>query len=301
MKPPPPPKSRRSAVRRAFWALLVVGFVAVAGVQRQIDRQTDMYAKISEVLYVRTGNTLRKLCLGNEGLMADIYWTRVVQYFGRGHLEGAQSRYELLAPLLRITTDLDPQLIIAYRFGAIFLMARRPVGAGDPQSALQLIRRGIVANPDYWRFWQDLGFVYYWEFHDYKKASEMFEVGSQRPGAPFWLKGLAGTVAAKGGDLQTSRFLWSEVYRHADTDAVRNTAEAHLATLKARVDMDKVDDLLEVYRKKTGHPAQSIYDLYSSGLLKSVPKDPSGVAYVIGPDGRAALGQGSKIDLHLLQ
>jgi hypothetical protein len=294
-------KPARHATRATCWVLLVLSMGALFGVQRQIDRQMDGASKIGEVLYVRTGTTLRALCLGNEGLMADIYWTRVVQYFGRGHLEGAETRYELLAPLLRITTDLDPQLIIAYRFGAIFLMTNRPVGAGDPQSALRLLRRGIVANPDYWRFWQDLGFVYYWELHDYKSAAKMFTVGSGRPGAPFWLKALAGTVAAKGGDLQTSRFLWSEIYSHADTDAVRKTAEAHLASLKARVDMNVLDDFLEIYRKKTGHPAQSFNELIYSGLIRGEPKDPSGVPYVIGPDGHAALGEGSQIDLHLLQ
>ncbi|HLY61399.1 MAG TPA: hypothetical protein VKV95_11670 [Terriglobia bacterium] len=297
-----PSKSGLHSTRNACWALLVLGFLALFAVQRQIDRETDVYAKINEVLYVRSGTTLRSLCLGNEGLLADIYWTRAVQYFGRGLMEGTgERRFELLAPLLRITTDLDPQLIIAYRFGAIFLMARRPVGAGDPQGALQLIRRGIVANPDYWRLWQDLGFVYYWELHDYKSASKMFAIGSQQPGADFWMKALAGTVAAKGGDLETSRFLWSEIYRHAETDAVRKTAEYHLASLKARVDLDKLNDLLEIYRRKTGHDAHSIYDLTSSGLLSGLPKDPSGIPYVIGPDGHAALGEGSSVDLRMVQ
>src|SRR5689334_1040779 len=152
-----PSKSSSRATRAACWALLVLGFLALFLVQRKIDRETDEFAKINEVLYIRNGKTLRPLCLGNEGLMAAVYWTRVVQYFGRGLMaEGGQGgRFELLAPLLRITTDLDPKLLIAYRFGAIFLAARRPVGAGDPQSSLQLLRRGIVANPKYWRLWQD--------------------------------------------------------------------------------------------------------------------------------------------------
>lgn len=302
MKPSAPLKPELHATRSACWGLLVLGFLALFAVQRQIDRETDVYAKINEVLYVRSGTTLRSLCLGNEGLLADIYWTRAVQYFGRGLMEGAgEKKFELLAPLLRITTDLDPQLIIAYRFGAIFLMARRPVGAGDPQGALQLIRRGIVANPREWRLWQDLGFVYYWELHDYKSASKMFAIGSRQPGADFWMKALAGTVAAKGGDLQTSRFLWSEIYRHAESDAVRRTAEVHLASLKARLDMDKLDELLEAYRTKTGHAAHSIHDLISGGFLIGVPEDPSGVPYVIGPDGHATLGERSQVDLHYLQ
>jgi hypothetical protein len=298
-----PSRSSSRAIRAACWGLLVLGFAAVVGIQHKIDHETDEYAKINEVLYVRNGKTLRPLCLGNEGLMAAIYWTRVVQYFGRGLLaEGGQGgRYELLNPLLRITTDLDPKLLIAYRFGAIFLAARRPVGAGDPQAALALLRRGIVANPEYWRLWQDLGFVYYWELHDYPAAAKMFAIGSQQPGADFWMKALAGTVAAKGGDLQTSRFLWSEIYHHADTKAVRTTAEVHLASLKARVDMDKLDDLLEIYQKKTGHEAQSIEELAASGLIKGVPKDPSGVPYIVGGDGHAALGEGSQVNLRLLQ
>ncbi len=293
--------SQGFSARRICWALLVLGFAFLFAVQRQIDGELGVYAKISDVLYIPAGTNLRRLSLGNEGLLADIYWTRVVQYFGRNQMENAGGRYELLSPLLRITTDLDPQLLIAYRFGAIFLMGNPPEGAGQPEEALQLIRRGIVANPDYWRLWQDLGFVYYWDLKDYKTAAKIFKVGSERPGADFWMKALAGTVAAKGGDIQTSRFLWSEVYRHADTDAIRRTAEVHLALLDAMDQMEKLNGLLAAYRSKEGHQANSFYDLYASGLLRSLPKDPTGVPYAIGQDGRAQLGQGSELKILLVQ
>lgn len=293
--------SQGFSARRICWVLLILGFAFLFAVQHQIDDELGVYAKISDVLYIPAGTNLRRLSLGNEGLLADIYWTRVVQYFGRNHMENAGGRYDLLAPLLRITTDLDPQLLIAYRFGAIFLMGAPPEGAGQPEEALQLIRRGIVANPDYWRLWQDLGFVYYWDLKDYKTAARIFKVGSERPGADFWMKALAGTVAAKGGDIQTSRFLWSEVYRHADTDAIRRTAEVHLALLDALDQMEKLNGLLALYRAKEGHQAQSFYDLYASGLLRGLPKDPTGVPYAIGPEGRAQLGQGSDLKILLAQ
>jgi tetratricopeptide (TPR) repeat protein len=289
------------SARRICWALLILGFAFLFLIQRRIDRQLGIYSKISDVLYIPAGTNLRRLSLGYEGLLADIYWTRVVQYFGRNHMENAGSRYELLAPLLRITTDLDPQLLIAYRFGAIFLMGNPPEGAGQPEEALQLIRRGIVANPDYWRLWQDLGFVYYWNFKDYKTAARIFKVGSERPGAAFWMKALAGTVAAKGGDVQTARFLWSEVYRHADTDAVRRTAEVHLELLDALDQIERLNGLLALYRQKEGHQAKSFNDLYASGLLRGLPVDPTGAPYVIGLDGRAHLGQGSPLKILLAQ
>ncbi len=292
---------RRVSTRHVCWVALVLGMAVLFPLQKRIDGEMGIYAKISDVLYIPPGTHFRELCLGNEGLVADIYWTRAVQYFGRGHMEGTTEGFKLLAPLLRITTDLDPQLLIAYRFGAIFLTGKPPEGAGDPQAALQILRRGIVANPQYWRLWQDLGFVYYWQLHDYKTAAKIFAIGSNQPGADYWLKALAGTVAAKGGDLQTSRLLWSEIYTHAENDAIRNTAEVHLAALTAQEQINELNNLLEIYRSKAGHEARSFSELIASGFLRGVPVDPSGVPYMIGADGYAALGEGSQVKLRLLQ
>lgn len=290
-------------VRRLCWPILVAGFALMFVVQTQVDLERGTYAQIADVLYIPNATILRRLALGNEGLLADIYWTRVVQYFGRKHLEPTEGvyKYKLLAPLLRITTDLDPHLLIAYRFGAIFLMAKPPEGAGQPEAALQFLRRGIVANPDYWRLWQDLGFVYYWELKDYKMAAKIFEVGSERPDAEYWMKALAGTVAAKAGDIQTSRFLWSEIYRHAETDDVRRTAEEHLAALAAAEEIGKLNQLLSVYQQKAGREAHWFYELYALGLLRGVPRDPSGEPFVILPDGRAGLGPNSRVNMRLLE
>src|SRR5260370_38112730 len=92
-----------------------------------------------------------------------------------------QHNLELLWPLLDITTTLDPNLLVAYRFGAMFLSQAAPGGAGRPDLAVQLIQRGIQANPDYWRLYEDLVFVYYFDVKDYKKAWEAFLEGSKNP------------------------------------------------------------------------------------------------------------------------
>ena len=293
--------SRSLSTRRVCWSFLILGFVLLFVVQRRIDHEMGIYAKISDVLYIPSGVNLRRLSMGNEGLLADVYWTRVVQYYGRNHMPGAGGRNDLLAPLLRITTELDPHLLIAYRFGAIFLSGKPPAGAGQPQAALELLRRGIVANPNYWRLWQDLGFVYYWELKDYKTASRIFSTGSRMPGADFWMKALAGTVAFKGGEAQTSRLLWSEIYQHAETDEIRRTAQEHLAALTAVDEMNQLNGRLASYQAKEGHEAHSFAELVATGFLRGVPRDPSGVPYVIGPDGRAELGPSSQVSLFLLQ
>jgi len=291
---------RISRLRLACGVVLVLSFLALVPLQRAIDRELAAQGDAGELLYLPSGAILRRLSLGHEGLLADIYWTRVVQYFGRKRLGGA-TRYDLLGPLLRITTELDPQLVIAYRFGAIFLAEKAPAGAGQPQEALQLLRRGIVANPDYWRLWQDLGFIYYWDLKDYASAARVFQAGSERPGAQLWMKAMAASVAAQGGGVQTSRLLWSEIYRQADNDQIRLSAKSHLLALQAQEDMESLNALLRKYRQTVGRPARSFRELVAAGLLRVEPRDPSSVPYRIGPGGLAALSTGSKIDLQLLQ
>lgn len=286
--------------RKTRWVILVASFLALVPLQRGIDRQLTGERKLEELLYLPSGKILRRLAMGHEGLLADIYWTRAVQYFGRKKLDHA-TRFDLLGHLLQITTELDPQLVIAYRFGAIFLAEKSPGGAGQPQAALQLLRRGIVANPDYWRLWQDLGFIHYWDLKDYASAARAFQAGSERPGAHLWMKVLAASVAAEGGKIGTSRLLWSEIYRQAGDDQVRRSAFEHLQALQAQEDLQQLNGLLQKFSHAAGRAAASWQELVGAGYLQGLPRDPSGEPYQLAPDGSAGLSPKSRVDFRLLQ
>ena len=286
--------------RKTTWVVLIASFLALVPLQREVDRQLTAQSRLQELLFLPSGKVLRRLAMGHEGLLANIYWTRVVQYFGRKKLDHA-AHFELLGRLLQITTELDPQLVIAYRFGAIFLAEKPPGGAGQPEEALQLLRRGIVANPDYWRLWQDLGFIYYWDLRDYATAARVFQDGSERPGAHVWMKVLAASVAAEGGNIASSRLLWSEIYRQADDDQIRKSAFEHLQALRVQEDLEQLNKLLAQFRQKQGRAAGSLQDLVGESYLPAIPRDPSGEPYRLAPDGNAGLSPGSRIDLRLLQ
>ena len=80
-----------------------------------IDRQTGNRV-VEEALYLPSGKTVKKLSVGFDGLLSDFYWIRSVQYFGGKVVHGAlrtdsTERFDLLYPLLDITTTLDPQYI----------------------------------------------------------------------------------------------------------------------------------------------------------------------------------------------
>src|SRR5512147_2888440 len=93
-------------------ALLVASLTGATFTLKGLDR-VQSGATLKDVLYISSPRALKRMSLGFDGLLADIYWTRAVQYFGGKHRQ-ENAQYELLAPLLDITTTLDPHLIVAY-------------------------------------------------------------------------------------------------------------------------------------------------------------------------------------------
>jgi hypothetical protein len=271
-------------------------FVLCAALQVRIDEETGSMNLDKEELVLRSGQLLKNLSLGYEPLLADIYWTRVVQYYGRrAHKPGAT--YGSLWPLLDITTTLDPKLMIAYRFGAVFLSEQPPVGPGRPDQAVDLVKRGIAENPDEWRLYQDLGFLYSIHLKDYQRASEAYLEGSKNPHAQIWMKVMAARVAEAGNALETSKLIWIEVYSNTKDELVRKRAMEHIHALDAALGLRKLNESSEDYWRKFGRFPASMQELRDAGLVGGALQDPDGFPYVMGPNGVPQLNPESPIVL----
>ncbi len=279
------------------WLLLLVlplGFAGIWRLQHDIDAQRVSLSEERDDVLLRSGKLMKVMSLEYAPLLADIYWTRVVQYYGNKHVRG-QANLELLWPLLDITTTLDPNLLISYRFGAMFLSQAPPTGAGRPDLAVKLIERGIQTNPDYWRLYEDLGFIYYFDLKDYKKASDAFLEGSKKPNAQLWMKVMAAKVAAEGESLETSVFLWKDIYNTASDPSVKKNALMHLQLLKVKEDCRQLDLLADEYAKRFGKRPARMGDLVQAGLLRGIPGDPLGFPYIFGEDEKAELNLDSPL------
>jgi hypothetical protein len=207
-----------------------------------------------------------------------------VQYFGDKHLHHAE-QYKLLAPLLDITTTLDPHLLTAYEFGSIFLSQKPPEGAGDPKAAVELVKKGIRENPEAWRLWYHLGFIYFQELHDSKAASEAFLAGSQVPGALAWMRIMAAALAQHAGEADTARYLWTQIYKESDNESIRDNARKRLLALRVDGDVDRLQQIADRFRATTGTVANSFLQLEQAGYLTRLPVDPTGKPYQL-LDGR---------------
>src|SRR5512146_554046 len=224
----------RNRITAVFAAVLMLCIAGAAGVSHRLDRLRG--DSLQEVLWVPSAKVLKRLSLGYDGLLADIYWTRVVQYFGGKHYTRAM-QYKLLAPLLDITTELDPHLLVAYQFGSVFLAQAPPEGAGEPDKAVALVERGIRRNPEDWKLYYNLGFIHYSERRDAAAAAQSFERGSQVPGAPPALKVLAAAMEQGAGNTKVARFLWEKIYESTEDKMIRANAVKRLRALQVDDDI----------------------------------------------------------------
>jgi len=275
-------------VTAAASVLLLLSLAGSVLLLRRLD-QVRTHATLEEVLYFNSPKLVKRLSLGYDGLLADIYWTRAVQYFGNRYgTQGAD--YKLLAPLLEITTALDPKLIVAYQFAANFLGPKPPDGAGQPDKAIALLEYGIRNNPDNWKLYYELGFIYYYmQPKDYAHAAEAFERGTKVPDTNIFLRVLAAQMAQHAGEIQTSRMLWQVAYETTQDDQIRKNAVAHLRALKVDEDITELEKLVAAYRERTGVLPSSFSVLIGAGMLRGVPADPDGKPYKLLPDGRIEL------------
>jgi tetratricopeptide (TPR) repeat protein len=289
--------ARRAPHRRLTrreWLLLVVLILCLgsaAGVAHWIEVRRppqDAASQVSDELYV-TPQVARRMSLSFNGLVADWYWLRTLQYVGRkaaAH-EGAiqidnlsSLNLKILAPLLENATTLDPQFMAAYDYGAVVLPAV------DVDAAIKLINKGIEANPNAWRLRAYLGYIY-WQQGRYGEASEAYAAGTRIAGAPAWLGVLAAQMSTKGGSRDTARAIYETMLRTTEDEHTRALATNRLAQLQSLDEMDALRRVLASYRERNGGrcPAswRELAPILRAARFKQdasgAPLDPSNVPY----------------------
>lgn len=263
---------------------VVLAGVAIGGaigLQIARDRLYPREARAAErVLYVSSGSALKRMALEFDALASDVYWIRALQHYGGERLTRNRARnYDLLYPLLDITTSLDPFFTIAYRFGAIFLSEEYPGGPGRPDQAIALLEKGIAAQPAKWQYYHDIAFVHFWHHRDYTAAASWFQRAAVQPGAPNWLQPLAGAMLDAGGERASARLLWNQMLQ-SEEEWLRRNAARRLRQLDA---LDQIDQLEAIVRRFSP-PAGQTYSwesLVKQRLLPGIPVDPAGTPYAL--------------------
>ena len=274
--------------------VVVVGMLCAAVVVQRIDalRPPPDPNIVDESLYL-DGKTAKRMSLGFNGLAADWYWMRSLQYVGRKIVNTpedvqidnlSQLNLKLLAPLLDTATTLDPQFLDPYEYAAVVLPTV------DVQQAIRITQKGIDANPNAWRLYQHLGYIY-WQQQDYKTAAEIYGRGAQIPGAPAWMEAMKAKMTADGGSRTTAREIYMRMFEQSAEEQVRDMARKRLLQLDSLDQRDGLQKLLTAFQTRSGRCPASWRELdpifRAVGVptdASSAPLDPTGVAYVLKSD-----------------
>ncbi len=283
--------------RTALAGLLIASAVSVVTLQAARAEFGRVPAAPAQTAVIRSAALIGRAALSYRPLVADVYWLRTLQHYGRTKLsKDPHKQYNLLEPFLDLTTSLDPRFNAAYRFGAIFLSEPFPDGPGRPDQAIALLEKGLREQPGKWEYVYDIGFVEYWWRGNFQVAARRFQEAAGLPGGPSWLGPLAAVTLAQGGDRRSSRQLWRQVRESADADWLVKSAEHRLAQLDAMDQMDRLEAALGQASLRLGRSPGDWRDVVAAGVLRGVPLDPTGVPFVVRPDGHVGLRRDSTLN-----
>lgn len=276
-----------SAGRAGLTAVgLAAGLAGAVAALHARERQAPLPPPTDRVLYLTSGGVASRLALSFDAILADVYWIRTIQHYGRDYKNRArENRFELLQPLLDLTTTLDKHFLIAYRFGAIFLALAPPDGPGRPDQAIALLEKGLAANPTRWQLAHDIAFTHYLYTGDYRAAADWFRRAAAMPSAPSWIGPLAATTEARGGNRAGARQMLLEL-RTSPEEYIRKAAERTLLQIDALDAVQFLQTRVDQYRSATGRDPSGWPDLISARVLVDIPRDQFGVPFVYDPVSR---------------
>jgi len=209
-------------------AALVVAAAAVFGTLRVIDRE-QAATRSDERLYFPSGRFLVESSLGFRAEMADWLWFRFIQYYGAYKKGLNDLRY--LDLLVDSVTRLDPQFVEAYHLASLINWS----DFGRLDKSYDILRKGILANPDNAALRFQVGFMHYVTDHDYRRAAHWFEMATRCSDAGPREYRFAAFARYRAGDDRVSLALWEDLKQHSRNPQMQELADKMIRKLKHKL------------------------------------------------------------------
>ncbi|MGI8641538.1 MAG: tetratricopeptide repeat protein [Pyrinomonadaceae bacterium] len=279
-------------------AVIICGFATVFFLSGFIEKNKPALPEgyADEDLALQ-GARLKGYSLGFEGLIADWYWMQSLQYLGDKIVKNPDADYtldnlnplnpRLLYPLLDNATTLDPRFTSVYEYGAVVLPAI------DKDKAIKFLEKGIADNPNEWRLYQHLGYIY-WRLGNYEKASEIYAKGAKIPNAPQFMLMMAAKTKTEGGSRETARIIYQQMFDESQDEQIKESAALRLLELQSLDERDAIRFALQTFKEKNNRCANNWREILPLLQTVKLPDgkdfridrqnnliDPSGAPYIL--------------------
>ena len=204
-----------------------------------------------------------------------------MQYDGDTRLSADEKKnYDRLYPLLDITTALDPQFNIAYRFGVDSLVRGIPERTGtDGSSYHAASRRAFGRCPTSGSTYHDAGFVEYWWRRDAAGCGRLVHQGrrSCRVRRIGWSR-LRRACWPRAESVRPPAQLWTQLNRTADTSGSGRPRAAGCCSSTPKADIEILQPIMHKFYRRERTVSDVMAELIRGeavcGASRSIRLDP---------------------------
>ena len=245
-------------------------------VQVRLDEQRAPITQFQRFMYLPQGEHSKIAALAYQHVVADLLWIQVIQAMGERKVTEEAGHWIYRA--LDIITTLDPKFVRVYEVGGIALTTL----VVHIEESNRILEKGIQHNPDVWTLPYLLGFNYYFELHDDAQAADYIAKASRLPGAPEYLASFATRLYVSAREPQVAIDFLAQMYEQTSDENIKRILEQRLKEVVVERDLQLLERAISRYRERYTRAPERLEDLVTSGLLRSLPREPFGGRYLYG-------------------
>ncbi len=219
--------------RAARWILTALCVVTTVHTLMVLDSRPETAAR-NERLYFPSGKFLVESTVGFREAAADYLWFRFIQYYGAFAKDQNDLRY--MDKVIDGILTLDPRFVEAYHFAALVKWS----DFGDFPAALDMLKRGVLANPQSAKLHFQVGFIHYVFFRDFPRAAMWFEAAGRCPDATDRERRFAAFARYRSGDDRVSLELWRTLLESTESPQMQELALKMVQKLTRRLELQKL-------------------------------------------------------------
>jgi tetratricopeptide (TPR) repeat protein len=236
------------------------------GLKITIDRIPRQKIPGSSIIYIPSGQFLKRATFGFSSLAADLVYLWAIQYYSDYDIP---DRFEYLDHIFSIIAELDPKYLDPYEVGGLIAVYE----AHDLDLAFRIIDKGIENNPEEWLFPFEAGHYAQRFLEDFETARKYYKMAMEIEGSPPVTQRLYANAAFETMDYETAWYAWLEIYKTATDDRTKKIASNHLYRVKTAIDTKNIQEALDEFRSHYGHFPEDLDQLVQTGYMDLIPKD----------------------------
>jgi len=263
--------------KTALALILVISLMLITILKIKIDGISRFKVPGSSLIYIPSGQYLKRVTFGYDSLMADLIYLWAIQYFSN---QAVWDRFENLEHVFSIIAELDPHYLDPYETGSLIAVHE----ARDLDLAFTILDLGLEKNPEQWIFPIQAGHFAQMYGKDFESARKYYKKALDIKGSPPIARRLYAHASFKQADYASAWNNWLEVYETAADERIKKIAGTHLYQTKAAMDILTLRQVISEFKVKHGRLPGALGELVTAGLLPTVPRDLDDKDYVYDSD-----------------